>query len=63
MTAALSIHQPDEQPVPFIDLTAQFQSMSAEVMAADPHALAAAHLPPSAAADLEDEIEAWLAGR
>lgn len=34
MTAALSIHQPDEQPVPFIDLTAQFQGMSAEVMAA-----------------------------
>jgi dTDP-4-amino-4,6-dideoxygalactose transaminase len=34
MTAALSIHQPDEQPIPLIDLTAQFQTMSAEVMAA-----------------------------
>jgi acetoin utilization protein AcuC len=35
----------------------------AEVTAADPYALAAAHLPPSAAADLENQIEAWLAGR
>jgi len=34
MTAALSIHQPDEQPIPLIDLTAQFQGMSAEIMAA-----------------------------
>ena len=34
MTAALSIHHPDDEPVPFIDLTAQFQGMSAEVMAA-----------------------------
>ena len=34
MTAALTIHQPDEQPIPLIDLTAQFRAMSAEVMAA-----------------------------
>jgi dTDP-4-amino-4,6-dideoxygalactose transaminase len=34
MTAALSIHHPDEQPIPLIDLTAQFQAMSADVMAA-----------------------------
>lgn len=34
MTAALSIHHPDEHPIPLIDLTAQFQAMSAEVMAA-----------------------------
>jgi dTDP-4-amino-4,6-dideoxygalactose transaminase len=34
MTASLSIHHPDEHPIPLIDLTAQFQGMSAEVMAA-----------------------------
>ncbi len=34
MTATLSIHHPDEQPIPLIDLTAQFQGMSAEIMAA-----------------------------
>lgn len=34
MTATLSLHQPDEQPIPLIDLTAQFQAQSAEVMAA-----------------------------
>lgn len=34
MTASLSIHQPEEQPIPLIDLTAQFQGMSDEVMAA-----------------------------
>lgn len=34
MTANLSIHHPEEQPIPLIDLTAQFHTMSAEVMAA-----------------------------
>ncbi len=34
MTAALSIHQPEEQAIPLIDLTAQFQAMSTEVLAA-----------------------------
>lgn len=34
MTANLSIHHPEEQPIPLIDLTAQFHAMSAEVMAA-----------------------------
>lgn len=33
MTASLSIHHPEEQPIPLIDLTAQFQAMSADVMA------------------------------
>lgn len=34
MTAALSIHQPEEQSIPLIDLTSQFQAMSTEVLAA-----------------------------